>query len=106
MLLGCERAGQIEDLQPAPASIPLVEQQSIQRLSELYQMAIVQEDIDRLQAILAGNAATMPTERERLKQPAKFESVTAFRERLTRLFLLKTVRELKFLSTISIDDTS
>ena len=63
-LFGCDPGGNQGHLSTADGPSAQAEQQVIQRLLGLYRQAVLEEDIDRLQALLdahAGAAAGRPT---------------------------------------------
>ena len=56
LLVGCQDSGNNGSLAPSPASSPPVEQQAITNLLDLYRTAVMQEDSDRLAALLQPTA--------------------------------------------------
>src|SRR5262245_38269114 len=86
LILGCSRGG--GEVPPPPTPSPAAEHQTIQRLLALYRMALVQEDIDRLQDLLQAGAAlpqgqTSVTHQE---ETTAFQEAQTFREAMTTAF--------------------
>lgn len=52
MLLGCDNSGSSGTVSAPPAATPQLEDAAVQELVRLYQRALIQEDIDRLQSLL------------------------------------------------------
>lgn len=52
LLVGCDGGGGSGNLSPQAGPNPQLEQQAVQNLLDLYRTALLQEDIDRLQALL------------------------------------------------------
>ena len=78
---------------------PQLEQQAIANLVQLYREAVVQEDIDRVQSLLAPEASTPTFQADPLAAPHQtddgtFATLRAFREHLSATFRTRTVTAL------------
>src|SRR5262245_9531118 len=96
-LSGCDPGGDQGSLSSQPAPSTPVEQQVIERLLDLYREAVIEEDIDCLQALLAPAAVRAQTAGRRAARPAAdgtFADLAAFRQALSATFVTQAVTAL------------
>jgi hypothetical protein len=87
LLCGCDPGGGQGSLSTPDDPIAPAEQQVIQRLLALYQEAVIEEDIDRLQALLAPPLAQAAD--------GAFADLATFREALSATFVTQAVTALE-----------
>lgn len=86
ILPGCQPSGdRVGDVSAPSAPSAQIEQQAIENLLDLYREALVNEDIDHLQAVLAPDASGASTQ-TRTAIPA-----TAFRQSVSDTFRQRTI---------------
>ncbi len=98
LLFSCSHGGDSDNLPSSPTITPVVKQQAIENILEIYRTALVQEDIDRLQTILEQDSNTIqptvqdqdvtPTEQQDSLDPQAFlDLISATFQNLTLLDL-------------------
>ena len=112
LLLSCQDGEDIDNLSPPPLVTPIVEQRSIENLLSLYRMALLQEDIDRLQALLQPGddhleivtRGDYPMQRQR-EDMETFEDAQSFRMTISEDFRNLTILDIDIID-VNIQITS
>jgi hypothetical protein len=98
LISACDPGGNPGSLSSQPAPSAPAEQQAIQRLLDLYRVAVLQEDIDRLQALLQPTPALAQTAAQPAAPQATdgtFTDLATFRQALSAPFVTQAVTALE-----------
>jgi len=91
VLVGCQGSGTQGHLTPQAEPAPAVTRQAVDNLLDLYQTALRQADIDRLEALLAPPAAAEAPRVQRQAAAGTVDDVAALRAALSTTFRRRTV---------------